>query len=125
MLLSQIMHAHYQRTYGIGLAIAILFNCIFCALSTNDNTLAAESASFARELAALARRATIYRPIGSGYLILCLAAAWGGTTDPQMRSTLESVMDDYQQDFRLHNPINIRSELEWIAQHMRLGLPAR
>lgn len=124
-LTSRILHAYYQRAYGIGLLITISFNCMISALGGVDGTVVLDSTSFAEEALALARRSAIYRPIGAAYQVLCLAAAWAVAPDPQLRLLIEAELKDYQSDFRHRSVASTPAELEWVARHMRVGLPFR
>jgi hypothetical protein len=117
------LHAHYQRSYALGLAIGIILNCVLSAFDAEDSKLMLESTYFSQEILALAEHAARYRPVGASYMVLCLLAAWAGTTDKPLRSLVERTLDDYHQDFAQLNLENSTFELEWMSQHMRLQRP--
>ncbi|KAJ5610247.1 transcriptional regulator family: Fungal Specific TF [Penicillium lagena] len=121
--IATILHAHVQRTYGIGLAIVVFFNCMLGALDPNDKLLAPEMTYFAREVVSLAYRSAIYRPIGAAYIIVVLHVALAATTDPQMRELLQHTMGEYQKDKLFGTEtLGMRDELENTARHMRFGM---
>ena len=92
-------HAHYLRSYALGLTFAVILNGVLSAIDNEDTELTLESTSFAKEILALAEPAARYRPTGASYMGLCLMAAWIGTTDYSIRSVAETALVDYQGDF--------------------------
>ncbi|KAJ5548181.1 transcriptional regulator family: Fungal Specific TF [Penicillium frequentans] len=124
----EFFYAHYQRTYGIGLVVTLFFNCMLGALVTNDEediVVSSDATELAEEVLALAERSVIYRPVGAGYLLICLAAAWAATNDPMLKAKVMAALNDYREDFRVRDPVNLSHELEWTAEHLRLGVPFR
>jgi hypothetical protein len=119
--LPRLLQAHYLRTYGIGLAITIVFNCMLQALSPNDYTYTTESTSLVEETLSHAEESNMYRPVGAGYIIMCLAAAWAATSDPDLRSRVEAILLDYHDDFTIKNRRNIYPYLEWSRNNLWLG----
>jgi hypothetical protein len=121
--MAQVLKAHYLRTYGLGLTIAMFFNCIMQALNLDDSTFAAESTSFVEETLEHAAQSNVYRPVGAGYVILCLYAAWAATPDPQLRLSVELALLDYHDDFK-HNPVtDLPYHLDCVSEHIWLGAP--
>ncbi|KAE8342990.1 hypothetical protein BDV24DRAFT_149960 [Aspergillus arachidicola] len=94
-----LLHAQYQRMYGLGLTVAIILNCLARALDPDDPTLPVESTYFAQEIVLLSDSQVAFRPLGSFYMLVCLLTARVGTTDKIIRTTVEKVLDDYQRDF--------------------------
>ncbi|KAJ5940143.1 transcriptional regulator family: Fungal Specific TF, partial [Penicillium verrucosum] len=97
--MARILRAHYFRTHGIGLAITISFNCILRVLDPSDYACMIESRSLVEDTLIHAQKANVYRPVGAGYVIMCLAAAWGVSTDPELRSRVDVALIDYYGDF--------------------------
>ena len=129
---SEFFYAHYQRTYGIGLVVTLFFNCMLGALGSHgdmvngygcSDVIENDAAYFAEEVLALAERSEIYRPIGAGYLLICLSAAWAATNDPFLKARVMVVLNDYHSDFRVRDRTFMMRELEWTAEHLRLGVP--
>lgn len=119
------IHSHYQRSYGLCLAVCIISSCVLNAVvdDVEDTTpqRISESTYFSKEILALAEGASIYRPIGATYVRLCLVAAWVGTTDCSIRKMVETLMEEYQGDFPQHGQAMIpRGELERLSQQLRL-----
>lgn len=122
---TQILRAHYLRTYGIGLAITTYFNCMLQALDPNKYTITIEARSLIRDILLHAQQSNVYRPIGAGYVLMCLSAAWSIAADPQLRSMVEVTMIDYHNDFASHNGMNVSRELERVSKNLWLGSTAR
>jgi len=122
--LPRLLQAHYLRTYGIGLAITMFFNCMLQALNPNDCIYTTESRSLVDETLVHAEESNMYRPVGAGYLIMCLAAAWAATTDPHLRLRVEATLIDYHGDFLIQNCPNIYHHLEWSRDNLWLASPA-
>ncbi|KAJ5515671.1 transcriptional regulator family: Fungal Specific TF, partial [Penicillium freii] len=110
--MARILRAHYLRTHGIGLAITTFFNCILQALDPGDYACMIESRSLVEDTLIHAQKANMYRPVGAGYVIMCLSAAWAVTADPQLRSMVEVALIDYHGDFVNRSCVDIRRELE-------------
>lgn len=115
------LHSHYQRMYALGLVIGIIMNCVLSAFDIdNTETLMLESTYYAAEILALAPAATRYRPIGAGYMTLCLTGAWAGTDDEGLRDLIEIALRDYQSDFLIRKtPRHLGNQLEEITNQMR------
>jgi hypothetical protein len=100
------LHAYYERIYGIGLAVGIILNCVLSAIDNENTALALESERFSEEIIALSEPAKRYRPLWSSYMIMCLMAAWIGTTDSSVRLLAERALEGYQCDFpQRHGPM--------------------
>lgn len=113
-------HSHYQRSYGLCLAICIVFNCILKALDTNDTDLDVESMCFCEDVLGLAEEAAMYRPLGASYITLCLMAAWCGSRDDATRVTVERILIDYRMDFPGALIEGYKVELEHTSQRLSL-----
>ncbi|KAJ5093942.1 hypothetical protein N7456_009803 [Penicillium angulare] len=131
----EFFYAHYQRTYGIGLVVTLFFNCIlnsleeYMALSLGMNggdfTLQIDANYLAEEVLELAERSVIHRPVGAGYLIICLTAAWAATSDLVLKEKLRFALNDYHGDFKVRDHFRMNQELEWTAEHLKLGVSFR
>lgn len=119
-LVRSFMYAHYERTYGIGLTISLFFNCLLGALGVHDGGSLFDANYFSEEVLALADRSAIWRPIGTGYLIICFSVAWAATSDPLLRARLLAAIYDYGADLRIRDQSFLMNELEWTAEHLRL-----
>ena len=94
-----IVHAALQAAYGIGMVVAIVGNTILRALDPEDTLLIVESTQMAVDTLALADAASRYRPLGSGYIALCLGAAWVGVIDEDLKAKLEAKWMEWGPDF--------------------------
>lgn len=124
-LVRSFLYAHHERSYGLGLAISLFFNCLLGALGAHDGASLFDARYLTEEVLALADRSAIWRPIGTGYLIACFSVAWAATTDPQLRAKLLVTINDYSSDLKVRDPQSMMNELDWTAEHMRLGTPFR
>ena len=112
---------HYQRMYGLVLAICLISNCIISALDTANARLKVESIDMCKQVLVLADLASVYRPLGSGYITLCLQAAWCSCTDTAMKATLEETLADYLGDWsRGTEPVAVRESLASMSRRLRL-----
>lgn len=116
-------HAHYQRTYGLGLAMCIIFNCVLTALGADDAGLDTESTRFCEDVLELADKAAVYRPLGASYITLCLMAAWCGSKDEATKAAVESALLDYQTDLPGNLEETLMAHLERIYQRLSLLEP--
>jgi hypothetical protein len=123
--LPRLLQAHYLRTYGIGLAITMFFNCMLQALNPNDCTYTTESIFLIEDTLLHAEESNMYRPVGAGYILMCLAAAWAATNDQKLRLRVEAILFDYHDDFLIQNGPNIYSHLEWSKDKLWLGSSAK
>ncbi|KAL4797391.1 hypothetical protein BDV19DRAFT_44774 [Aspergillus venezuelensis] len=111
------LHAHYQRTYGFAIIIALYLNYILVGLGadTDDlgNTLKPDAVYLAQEMLDIAENAVVYRPFGAVFVPLGLVAARmavGNAHSPDqrrhnedenrgLRNRLKQWYLDYQMDF--------------------------
>jgi hypothetical protein len=121
--MARILRAHYLRTYGIGIAITTFFNCMLQALDPDDFPCVAESRYLVKDILSHAQVSNIYRPVGAGYIIICLSAAWAVTADPQLRAMVEAALIDYHGDFVSHDGVKRSRELELARQNLWLVGP--
>ncbi|KAF2423717.1 hypothetical protein EJ08DRAFT_672424 [Tothia fuscella] len=89
----------YQVSYGIGLTLAMILNRILRAFDPFNALLLQEFEPFLEQTMKVAEQALRNRPLGSGYVPICLVAAWSATSDPFKRLGVEQMMIEYQKDF--------------------------
>jgi hypothetical protein len=88
------LHAFYQRTYAILLAVEILLNGILRAYTPDDHILEEENNRLTRTIIDLSLEGSIWKPIGAGWVPVCLISAWGSTMDPMRKKQIEKVWDE-------------------------------
>jgi len=118
--LSTKVHCACQAGYGVGLVIAIVYNCVLSALSPEDGDLGSDSTAFVSDVLALAKEARKYRPLGSSFVAPCLGAAWVGTTFDNMKLEVERVWEEYGGDLVSGLRKLPLTELTWISRQLRL-----
>ena len=63
------------------------------------------------------------RPVGAGYLVICLTTAWAATRDREQRERVLEWLCEYQSDFNHREISHLQQELQWTAEHLTLGDP--
>lgn len=113
-----IKRAYCQRAYGIGLLIVTILNWLLRALthSTETRELLEEATILVNETLELAEQAKQYRPLAAGYIITLLTASCVAATNDHERLVTMTVLDDYRQDFPLHELKNFISELNLLVE---------
>lgn len=88
------LHAFYQRTYAILLAVEILLNGVLRAYNPEDPILEEENQRLTREIIDLSLEGSMWKPIGAGWVPVCLISAWGATMDAARKKQIEKVWDE-------------------------------
>ena len=95
-----IIHSHYSRSYGLALALGIIFNCMLSTLEVSNESFTTDSEELADEVITLGVVVDQYRPLGTVYMVLCLAAAWVGTKSESKKVALEMHLTAYIRDLQ-------------------------
>jgi hypothetical protein len=118
------VHAHYQRIYGLALAVCLIFNCIYRALDPAYMELDIDAKDFSEKVLCLAEEAAPYRPLGASYILLCLITAWCGSRDEGTKQLVEAAYVDYRmdfpEDFQADATPSARAWLEYSCQRLYL-----
>jgi hypothetical protein len=113
-------HAYYQRLYGLRFAFCMVFNCILRALDSTNTDLDMESMRFCNDALGLADQAALYRPLGAGYVALCLVAVWCCSRDERaIQAAVEGVLIDHAMDFPMYMGI-FKTDLEFTSRRLSL-----
>lgn len=120
-IVAKFLAQHYERSYGIGLIVVLFFNCILSALSPMDTVLEFDATYLAEEVLILAERGHNYRPMASGYLLLCASVAWIATSDQELKNKLIRILAEYRSDFQVREMGFMMKEIGWVGEHIRLG----
>ena len=94
----RMLHCHYARILGLGLAVGIAINCALLSLNTSRGSLRDETNCMVDDIMGLEPVLKEYRPLGGLMMTLCLGAAWVGTADAEMKKRIEALSMDYQRD---------------------------
>ena len=117
---TNMVHAHYTRTFGLGLAVGIIINSIFCALEDDNHHLRQETLRMSEEILKLADTVSRYRPLGALYMKLCLSVACIDVSEEHTRTRAMNSLMDYQRDL-LGPTSNVSSEqINWAIKHFTL-----
>ena len=114
------INCHYQRTYGFGVLICMIFNCILKALDTDAVDLDVDAKYFCKETLKLANEAAKYRPLCASYIQLCLVAAWSCSDDKATKEALEKWLVDYSSDFTTSPEDTVETRLKETCRTLRL-----
>lgn len=117
------LYALFQRGYGLGLFVGTILNCILMALGANISELSMEAATWADEALDIARQAQIYRPLGAGWVIISLLAAFAGATDPRTRSQVIALIEDYHHDFQWSVEAKVFEDLKSVTGRILICEP--
>lgn len=120
--IERLLLVHNDRVYGLGIVISLLFNCMLQSLDVHSASLQADAYKYVEELLVLNDESECLRPVGSGYMILCLSVAWVATTDPLQRKTLKQWLYEYQHDFNFSQQSSLLDDLKLNSDHLRLGV---
>jgi len=113
------IHSAYQSVYGIGLVVAIAYNCVLSALYPENIELTLDSTSFVADVLLIGKSVCRYKPLGSTYIALCLGAAWVGTNDPITKAEVEKTWEDCGGDFPPGQQKPPIRELKWTERQLR------
>ena len=89
----------YYMAYVLLLSLALIINSLLRALDPLDITLVEDSIVFTDEVVLIAEHMAQYRPLGAGFIPICLTAAWAATSDPDKQRKIQEMVLDYQTDF--------------------------
>lgn len=119
-LSASILHAYYQRMYGISLSIVTIINCVYRAFAAaaDQQQLCLDAAHFAKEMFQLAQLATRYRPLGAAYMMIALSSTWLAATNEKDKLSAEILLKDYGQDFPMRSTSISMRDLNWMAQQL-------
>ncbi|KAJ5232094.1 hypothetical protein N7468_005050 [Penicillium chermesinum] len=92
--------ARYQTAYVMMASLALVANALMRIFDPGNAMLMNEAAYFCDAIVDEAHLASCYRPLGSAYAALCLVVALSTADDPQRIARIESILGDYQSDFR-------------------------
>lgn len=89
-----------ERVIALAFTITIVVGCILDTVAPPELDRSAELEVYAQEILALSKRAHRFRPIGGGYMAVCLPIAWIGTKQPSVRASLKDEYFKFMEDMR-------------------------
>jgi hypothetical protein len=93
-------HTAYQAAYGMANTFALIIGSILRIFDPSDYALVEDSERISEDVMELAENASQYRPVGSGYMPVCLIAAWAATYGTPKQAKVENTLQDWQSDFK-------------------------
>jgi hypothetical protein len=98
--------------HGIILCLAIVLNRILSILDPADQILIDQGSAYRDQAILLSQQVQHMRPLGAAFVPLCLVACWASTTDPEFRSRVAAILNDYESDFDSDQWMNTSAWLE-------------
>lgn len=92
-------HGRIQAAYAIISTLAVLLNSLLRVFDPWNASLVSEAVFLCDEITIQAELASCYRPIGAGYIPLCLAVAWAASDNLIQLARIEAILSEYQSDF--------------------------
>jgi hypothetical protein len=93
------MHAFYQRSYALYLALEIMLNGVLRAYEPENIVLASEADQMCGEIISLCHQAAMWKPMGAGWIPLCLVAAWSASMDAMRKTELSRTWNDLWHEY--------------------------
>ncbi|RMZ89894.1 hypothetical protein DV736_g2881, partial [Chaetothyriales sp. CBS 134916] len=111
----------YHRIYGLSLGLCLISSSIAQGLDVAKGLdLQAEALLLCGQVMLLAEEGTIYRPLGSDHMLICLLAGWSATIDCAVRARLLQLYRVYTSDLpESRGPQSMVRCLEWSSQRLR------
>ncbi|KAJ5080881.1 hypothetical protein N7456_013591 [Penicillium angulare] len=88
-----------QAAHSVTLSLLTLLNALIRAYNPDNPALRVDTMVYCEQILHEAKAASCYRPLGAGYVALCLVVALAATDDPEQIERIETIMADYQKDF--------------------------
>ncbi|KAJ5150408.1 uncharacterized protein N7500_010597 [Penicillium coprophilum] len=92
-------HSRIQAAYAMLCTLAVLLNSLLRVFDPWNASLMSEAAFLCDEITIQAELASCYRPVGAGYIPLCLVVAWAASDNPIQLTRIEGILSEYQSDF--------------------------
>ncbi|CAI7594455.1 unnamed protein product [Penicillium discolor] len=92
-------HCRIQAAYAIISTLAVLLNSLLRVFDPWNASLESEAVFLCEEITIQAELASCYRPIGAGYIPLCLVVAWAASDNLVQLARIEAILSEYQSDF--------------------------
>ncbi|KAJ5214764.1 hypothetical protein N7449_001933 [Penicillium cf. viridicatum] len=92
-------HCRIQAAYAIISTLAVLLNSLLRVFDPWNASLAREAVFLCDQITIQAELASCYRPVGAGYIPLCLVVAWAASDNLVQLARIEAILSEYQSDF--------------------------
>lgn len=118
-----ILRAHYARSYGTALSVAMILGAVLSALDESPALrvlLDQECEALTDEIIRLADTVAPYRPLGTIYMVLCLRVAWIGAFTEEKKQCVLDLLGVFNRDFFGPTAAIHREHLDFIEKRFRL-----
>ncbi|CAG8894969.1 unnamed protein product [Penicillium egyptiacum] len=92
-------HCRIQAAYAILSTLAVFLNSLLRVFDPWNASLVSEAVFLCDEITIQAELASCYRPVGAGYIPLCLVVAWAASYNLVQLAKIEAILYEYQSDF--------------------------
>jgi len=116
------LYEFYQKLYGIFLNIEIMLVGILQAYNPGDATLAVRSSQVCQEIIDLSLAAMELRPLGAGWIPMCLVSAWGATSNNQSKDLLEKAWSRCWAPYSTMGLADCAKQFEALYQRLRFAV---
>lgn len=108
------MYAFHQRVYCMAAFTTCYFNCVIRVMLPEDERapFSTEAIAYAKEMIALAYQAMQFRPMGSGFVPMCLMVSWCTPVDDTTRGEISHLWDLYRTDFVATSRMKVGDAIE-------------
>ncbi|KAJ6179022.1 hypothetical protein N7519_009483 [Penicillium mononematosum] len=105
-------HCRIQAAYAMLSTLAVLLNSLLQVFDPWNASLVSEAVFLCDEITTQAELASCYRPVGAGYIPLCLVVAWAASDNLVQLARIEAILSEYQSDF---------AEVPWMSRAIWLA----
>ncbi|KAL3420720.1 hypothetical protein PVAG01_07165 [Phlyctema vagabunda] len=113
----------FKALLGVSNSLSLLLNTILRIYSPSD-TLIEDLELYTNEIIQLANDTSQYRPLGSGYMPICIGIAWAATSGTPKQVEVGRVLADWQTDFENIRWLETAAWLEQRFEVLRLSVSA-
>ncbi|KAJ5263878.1 hypothetical protein N7478_011483 [Penicillium angulare] len=88
-----------QAVNSVTLSLLTILNALIRAYNPDNQALRMDTTIYCEQIVHEAKAASCYRPLGAGYVSLCLVVALAAADDPEQIERIEAIEAEYQTDF--------------------------
>ncbi|KAF5018895.1 hypothetical protein F66182_9114 [Fusarium sp. NRRL 66182] len=89
----------YNSAYSVMLTVLVIMGQLMQAFDPYNLGLVGEAALCSSEVVSMAHNISQYRPLGASHVPMTLSIAWAATEEPGLKTQLEELLEEYQQDW--------------------------
>ncbi|CZT23495.1 uncharacterized protein RCC_09209 [Ramularia collo-cygni] len=82
--------ALYQKSYALYLSFELILVALLHVYDPYNASLSEKSSQLCEQIIELCIQGSVWRPLGSGWITICLASTWVAVTDPAQRPSIDT-----------------------------------